>query len=333
MKKKILLIATGGTIASANSEEGLKPLFSSQQLIDSLPEISDICDVDNFQLFSLDSTNISRDHWLAISQCIQERYDQYDGFVITHGTDTMAYTAAALSYLIQDSPKPIVLTGSQRPINLSVTDAKMNLMDSFRYCCADGSCGVQIVFSGNVILGTRARKINTKSFQAFASINYPYLAVIQDDHIIQYIDQPRGRQPRFYQQMSDRVALIKLIPGITGEYLKYFLQRNDALVVESYGVGGLPMLEKYGFQDAIDYAVANGRTLVMSTQVQNEGSDMTIYQVGHHLKSQKSIIEAYDMTTEAVVTKLMWILAQTTEFRKIRKMFYQPVAQDILFRD
>jgi L-asparaginase len=284
-------------------------------------------------LFSLDSTNISRDHWLAIARTIEERYGQYDGFVITHGTDTMAYSAAALSYLIQNSPKPIVLTGSQRPINLSTTDAKMNLLDSFRYCCDDRSSGVSIVFSGNVILGTRARKINTKSFQAFASINYPYLAVIQDDHIIRYLDQPKSAQPQFSHQLSDRVALIKLIPGITGDYLRYFLERNDALVVESFGVGGLPMLEKYGFQQAIDYAVENGKTIVMSTQVQNEGSDMTVYQVGHHLKTQKSILEAYDMTTEAVVTKLMWILATTSDFKRIKKLFYKPIAQDILARD
>ncbi len=333
MKKKILLIATGGTIASANTEDGLKPLFSSQQLIDTLPELSEFCQVDNFQLFSLDSTNISRDHWLTIARTIEERYGQYDGFVITHGTDTMAYSAAALSYLIQNSPKPIVLTGSQRPINLSTTDAKMNLLDSFRYCCDDRSSGVSIVFSGNVILGTRARKINTKSFQAFASINYPYLAVIQDNHIIRYLDQPKSTQPQFSHQLSDRVALIKLIPGITGDYLKYFLERNDALVVESFGVGGLPMLEKYGFQQAIDYAVENGKTIVMSTQVQNEGSDMTVYQVGHHLKTQKSILEAYDMTTEAVVTKLMWILATTSDFKRIKKLFYKPIAQDILARD
>ncbi len=333
MKKRILLIATGGTIASANTEDGLKPLFSSQQLIDTLPELSEFCQVDNFQLFSLDSTNISRDHWLTIARTIEERYGQYDGFVITHGTDTMAYSAAALSYLIQNSPKPIVLTGSQRPINLSTTDAKMNLLDSFRYCCDDRSSGVSIVFSGNVILGTRARKINTKSFQAFASINYPYLAVIQDNHIIRYLDQPKSTQPQFSHQLSDRVALIKLIPGITGDYLKYFLERNDALVVESFGVGGLPMLEKYGFQQAIDYAVENGKTIVMSTQVQNEGSDMTVYQVGHHLKTQKSILEAYDMTTEAVVTKLMWILATTSDFKRIKKLFYKPIAQDILARD
>ncbi len=333
MKKRILLIATGGTIASANTEDGLKPLFSSQQLIDTLPELSEFCQVDNFQLFSLDSTNISRDHWLTIARTIEERYGQYDGFVITHGTDTMAYSAAALSYLIQNSPKPIVLTGSQRPINLSTTDAKMNLLDSFRYCCDERSSGVAIVFSGNVILGTRARKINTKSFQAFASINYPYLAVIQDNHIIRYLDQPKSTQPQFSHQLSDRVALIKLIPGITGDYLKYFLERNDALVVESFGVGGLPMLEKYGFQQAIDYAVENGKTIVMSTQVQNEGSDMTVYQVGHHLKTQKSILEAYDMTTEAVVTKLMWILATTSDFKRIKKLFYKPIAQDILARD
>lgn len=331
MKKRILLIATGGTIASQNTEEGLQPLFSSQQLMDYLPEVADICNVDNVQLFSLDSTNISAAHWLAMARCIEENYDKYDGFVITHGTDTMAYSAAALSYLVQNSSKPIILTGAQRPINLSTTDAKINLLDSFRYCVSDEASGVQIVFSGNVILGTRARKINTKSFQAFTSINYPYLAVVQDRHIINYIYQPIGEETKFYHELSDRVALFKLIPGVSGDYLRYFLENNDAVIVESFGVGGLPMLEKYHFQEAINWAIENGKTIVMCTQVQNEGSDMTVYQVGHQLKKHNSILEAYDMTTEAVVTKLMWILAQTTDPQQIRQLFYTPVSQDILY--
>ena len=128
-------------------------------------------------------------------------------------------------------------------------------------------------------------------------------------------------------------GLLKLIPGIDGDYLRYFLERNDAIIIESFGVGGLPMGERYHFGEAIEWGINQGKTIVMTTQVPNEGSDMTIYQVGHHLKQYDSVLEAYDMTTEAVVTKLMWILGQTREPAGIRRLFYTTVAQDILYNE
>ncbi len=172
LMKKILLIGTGGTIASDVTEDGLAPELTTEQLLSHLPAISGICDVDCVQLLNLDSTNMRPEHWLKMVRCIRESYDRYDGFVITHGTDTMAYTAAALSYLIQGSPKPIILTGAQKPIGFDSTDSKINLADAFR-CAASDLPGVSIVFNSHVILGTRARKTRTKSFQAFSSINYP----------------------------------------------------------------------------------------------------------------------------------------------------------------
>ena len=190
--KKILMIATGGTIASMKTEDGLAPQLTSQDILHYIPHLKEICEVDTLQLCNLDSTNISMQHWLMMAQTIEEKYEYYDGFVICHGTDTMAYTAAALSYLIQHSPKPIVLTGSQKPVNMEITDARSNLLDSFIYAASDNSCGVQIVFSGKVILGTRARKVRTKSFQAFTSINYPFLAVVQDERLVQYIHQVKA---------------------------------------------------------------------------------------------------------------------------------------------
>lgn len=164
--KKILLIGTGGTIASDVTEDGLAPELTTEQLLSHLPAISGICDVDCVQLLNLDSTNMRPEHWLKMVRCIRENYGRYDGFVITHGTDTMAYTAAALSYLIQGSPKPVVLTGAQKPIGFDSTDSKINLTDAFR-CAASDLPGVSIVFNSHVILGTRARKTRTKSFQAF----------------------------------------------------------------------------------------------------------------------------------------------------------------------
>ena len=157
-KKRVLLIATGGTIASKRSHHGLIPQITPEELVGYIPQVRDICEVDTIQLLNLDSTNVEPTHWKMMAHAIKEHYEDYDGFVIAHGTDTMAYTAAALSYLVQNSKKPIVITGAQKPIDLEITDAKSNLLDSFLYAADDASQGVQIVFDGNVIAGTRAKK-------------------------------------------------------------------------------------------------------------------------------------------------------------------------------
>lgn len=329
--KKILMIGTGGTIASKITSDGLEPQLTSEEILEYIPDISKICEVDTIQICNIDSTNMSPDIWIKLVNTVKDNYDKYDGFVICHGTDTMAYTAAALSYMIQNSVKPIVITGAQRPIHMEVTDSKTNLFDSFLYASCDSASGVQIVFNGKVILGTRARKTRSKSFQAFSSINYPYLAVIQEGHLIQYITQEKKNVPAFYNQLNAKVGLFKLIPGADADILAYMLEKNDAVIIESYGVGGIPLLPQYHYFDVIRYWTEKGKIIVMTTQVPNEGSDMTIYKVGHELKSQVSILEAYDMTTEAVVCKLMWILGQTGNPEEITKLFYTTVSNDILY--
>ena len=183
--KQILMIGTGGTIASGKTAEGLMPELTSEQLLAFVPAVSALCRVECLQLLSLDSTNLGPAHWLQIAGAIRARYDRYDGFVISHGTDTMAYTAAALSYLIQGTAKPIILTGAQKPISFDSTDSKVNLTDAFLCACSDTLHGVMIVFNGKVIQGTRACKTRSKSYEAFSSINYPYLAVLQDGCILQ----------------------------------------------------------------------------------------------------------------------------------------------------
>ena len=169
------------------------------------------------------------------------RFNKYDGFVIAHGTDTMAYTAAGLSYMIQNSSKPIVITGSQIPINMDITDAKTNLLDSFIYASDDKSQGVSIVFNGKVIAGTRAKKIRSKSYNAFDSIDFPALAVIQGGQIMRYIPMlPYEEEVAFYTNINPNVFLLKLIPGISPEMLTYIFSHYDAVIVESFGVGGIP---------------------------------------------------------------------------------------------
>ena len=326
--KKVLMLGTGGTIASEVTPSGLAPALTSAELLRCVPEISSLCSVTCEELFSIDSTNVTPAHWLTIARAIRARYEEYDGFVIAHGTDTMAYTAAALSYLVQGSPKPIVLTGAQKPIWFDGTDSKRNLTDAFFYACR-GCGGVQIVFNGKVILGTRARKTCSKSFQAFSSVNYPDLAVVQDDHLLQYMSCPVAEKPAFYDKLDDNVGLLKLIPGTKPELVEFMTQHYDGLIIESFGVGGLP---EYGnLYEILRAAVERGKIIVMTTQVPNEGSDLTVYHVGGHLKQTLRLLEAYDMTTEAAVAKLMWIMGQTHDFAEAEKLFYAPVARDILY--
>lgn len=326
--KRILLLGTGGTIACKRTDKGLKPVITSDEILSYVPDSQSYCEIHSIQLMNIDSTNIQPCHWLAVEKAIEENYGQYDGFVITHGTDTMAYTAAALSYLIQGSPKPIVLTGAQRPIGFDSTDSKTNLADAFR-CAAEDLPGVSIVFNSRVILGTRAKKTRSKSFQAFSSINHPELGVLRDGVLLRYIRQDCREAPVFYDRLDPRVALLKLVPGTGRDAADFLLERNDALIIESFGVGGLP--EAGGFYDCVRRWMEAGRVVVLTTQVENEGSDLGVYHVGYRLKSDLGVLEAYDMTTEAVVAKLMWILGQTRRREEVERLFYTPVARDILW--
>ena len=326
--KRVLWIGTGGTIASEAGEGGLAPELNSRELLARIPAVSRLCDVTCIQLMNLDSTNITPQHWLMMAGCIRDHYPDFDGFVLTHGTDTMAYTAAALSYLIQQSPKPIILTGGQKPIGFDSTDSKINLQDAFR-CATEDLPGVSIVFNNKVIPGTRAKKTRSKSFQAFSSINYPYLGVLRDGVLLRYIRPECAGGPIFYDRLDTKVALMKLTPGADHTYAEFLLERSDALIIESFGVGGLP--EEGGFYQCLSKWMERGRTVVLTTQVENEGSDLGVYHVGHRLKNDLGVLEAYDMTTEAVVATLMWILGLTRKREEVERLFYTPVAKDILW--
>lgn len=324
------MIATGGTIASKNSGAGLAPALTSRELLDCVPEIAQVCVADTVQPFNVDSTNVYFSHWLEIARIIRENYEKYDGFVVTHGTDTMAYTAAALSYLIQNSPKPIVLTGSQKSAYLRDTDARRNLADAFFYCVDDGASDVHIVFDGNVILGTRAKKTRTRSYNAFSSIDFPDIAVMRDGKPFYYIreDKPIGA-PVFYSVMNPNVFVLKMIPGISPDIFDYLAAHCDGLVIESFGSGGLPNYENDGFFLKLKEFIARGKTVVCTTQVEREGSALDKYEVGRKLLDCGNVLEARSMTLEAVVAKLMWVLAEACSEKDAERLFYTPVAHDI----
>lgn len=349
--KHILLIATGGTIASAEDGNGLSPALTGEELARSVPEIEGLCELDIVQPMNIDSTNMRPADWLRIAEVIRENYDAHDGFVILHGTDTMSYTAAALSYLIQDSPKPIVLTGSQQPMGNPFTDAKINLYQSLVYAVSDRSRDVSIVFGGYAIAGTRARKQRTMSFNAFNSINYPVLAYLRQDKIIcsgsaavsagpAECDCAGGGgaraadgaldEPRFYTELNSRVCALKLTPGLTPDIFRLLKPDYDAVILETFGMGGVPERGADGasYQEAIFDWVDSGRTVVMTTQVPEEGLDLGVYEVGRAYAEHPGILKGGDMTTEALVAKTMWALGQTRDADELQRLFYRPINHD-----
>lgn len=349
--KHILLIATGGTIASAEDGNGLSPALTGEELARSVPEIEGLCELDIVQPMNIDSTNMRPADWLRIAEVIRENYDTHDGFVVLHGTDTMSYTAAALSYLIQDSPKPIVLTGSQQPMGNPFTDAKINLYQSLVYAVSDRSRDVSIVFGGYAIAGTRARKQRTMSFNAFNSINYPVLAYLRQDKIIcsgsaavsagpaecDCAGDGAAREadgaldePRFYTELNSRVCALKLTPGLTPDIFRLLKPDYDAVILETFGMGGVPERGADGasYQEAIFDWVDSGRTVVMTTQVPEEGLDLGVYEVGRAYAEHPGILKGGDMTTEALVAKTMWALGQTRDADELQCLFYRPINHD-----
>lgn len=327
--KNILLIATGGTIASVNFKNGLVPELNVEEIIRYIPQIKQLCNLTAIQLFNLDSTNILPQNWIQIADVIQKNYKNYDGFLILHGTDTMAYTSAALSYLIQNSEKPIVLTGSQKPISYDISDAKINLLNSILYLIDEFSSEVNIVFDGKVIVGTRARKTKTKSFDAFSSIDFPYKAIIRDGKITHYIYDKINEPVKFYNKLNSKVFVLKLIPSLDGSIFDYLKLNYDAVVIESFGIGGIPNIKEMKFIDKIDEFVNLGKTIILTTQVPLEGSDFNVYEVGKLFKNNQNILEGKSMTLEAIVAKLMWIMQQDLKQNQ-NELFYKKINYDII---
>jgi L-asparaginase len=340
-KKRILLVATGGTIASKEEGNGLSPALSGEELTRYVPEMADLATLDVKQAMNIDSTNMRPSDWLRVAHTIMESYDDYDGFVVLHGTDTMAYTAAALSYLIQHSPKPIVLTGSQRPMASAFTDAKLNLYQSVLYATDDDARDVSIAFGGIVIAGTRARKQRTMSFNAFTSVNFPPLAYIRTDRIVRSApfaharkaEGPRGRtadRPVVYDKLDPRVFALKLTPGLDSRIFSALAPSYDAVILETFGIGGIPEQGETGpcFQDAIYSWVDSGRIAVMTTQVPEEGLDLGVYEVGRAYANHPGILRGADMTPEAIVAKTMWALGQTRDVAEVEHLFNCEINHD-----
>lgn len=315
--KRVLVIATGGTIASAEEGSGLTPALTGEQLVAAVPAVAQLADVAVLQVMNIDSTNMRPEGWLDIAAEIRRAWDGFDGFVVLHGTDTLAYTAAGLSYLVQGSYKPVVLTGSQLPMGQPGTDGVRNIADAVRVACDDAAAGVLVAFGGKVIAGTAARKVRTRDFVAFDSLNVPDLGAVGESGV-QWATGAReliapgagalSSPPRFFDALNPRVMALKVTPGMDGRVIDALRPLCDALVVEAFGLGGVP--EYAGVTDALLNWVDAGKTLVMTTQCPYEGADLSVYEVGRAFCNRPGVLMGGTATTEALLAKTMWALAQ-----------------------
>lgn len=321
MKKRILLLSTGGTIASQPSSDGLIPAIDSKSIFHLLGSLTEIYEVDTKDILHLDSSNIQPEEWQLIARSVYSAYPDYDGIVVTHGTDTMAYTSSMLSFMLQSIPVPVVITGSQLPLLHPLTDAMENLRCAFAMA-ATGIGGVFLAFDHKIILGTRAVKVRTTGFDAFESVNSPCAATVDAGGLkINYEILPKSNgECMLKDNLDNQVFLIKLTPGLNPHIFDMLLNMNyRGIVIEAFGAGGLHFIHR-DLISKLQNMADSGISVVVCSQCLYERSDFSIYQAGK-LALQKGVIQSYDMTTEAAVTKLMWCLGQTTDRAEIRRLF------------
>lgn len=305
--RKIALLATGGTIASVHSPDGLTPGVNAQELLALVPQLRDADKITCRDVFSLDSSNIQPEEWRVLAQAAFDALDDHDGVVITHGTDTMAYSAAALSFMLRNPKGPVVFTGSQLPMKHPFSDAPVNLNEAVEVA-RKAPPGVYVVFNHKIIRGARAVKLRTTSFDAFDSINASPVGTIDAEglHFRHDIWVPSGA-PELCDQIDPRVFLLKLMPGTAPEVFDWIISAGfKGVVVEAFGLGGLHYLRR-NLIDKLKLLSENGIYTVVTTQCMYEKTNFSIYEVGHGVLSDH-VFSGRDMTGEAAVAKLMWVL-------------------------
>ena len=327
MKKQILLLTTGGTIACTPGGEGLEPR-TSDILSRELNRLRSFYDITVKDIICLDSSNITPEEWQLIAGHIFAEKDRYDGIVISHGTDTMAYTASAVSFMLPGIDKCVVFTGSQLPLTDLLSDGPANLRTAFAMA-ASGVPGVFLAFDRKVMLGCRAVKVRASGFSAFESINARYAATVSNRGLVidpGAIPLATGA-PQLKQTLCREVFLLKLTPGLNPAVFDMLAAMGyKGIIIEAFGLGGVNVLHK-GLR-GIRRAVEDGISVVITTQCLYDSADLRVYQVGNKLL-ELGVIQGLDMTSEAAYTKLMWGLGQGLDQNGIAELFRRSLAGEV----
>lgn len=329
MSKKILLLSTGGTIASAPTEHGLAPAVDGRELLSRIAPSIQQYQLESEDVLNLDSSNIQPEEWQVIARRVYQRHLGYDGIVITHGTDTMAYTASALSFMLPQIPIPVVFTGSQLPLADPLSDAWENLRDAFAMA-ASGQPGIFLCFNRKVSLGCRAVKVRTTGFDAFESVNCPYAAKVDSRglRINPSVVRPAAGLCQLKDQLDCRVILIKLTPGFNPDIFDMLLGMDyRGIVIEAFGIGGLHFIHR-DLVSKLQKVTEAGISVVVCSQCLYEASDFSVYETGKRIL-EKGVIQGRDMTSVAAVTKLIWALGQTQDPGQVRALFETDLAGEI----
>lgn len=329
--KKILLLSTGGTIASVASDAGLVPKESGEELIKMLGKLP--YEIQVRDILQLDSSNIQPEEWKFIAENIYKYRNDYDGIVVSHGTDTMAYTASMLAFMLRNINIPVVLTGSQVPINVVLSDAHDNLRLAF---AAAASCppDIYLAFHNKVMLGCRSVKVRTTNFDAFESVNVPPIATVSSDGLVfnhaYHIERHEGNAS-LNTKIDSNVSLVKLFPGFDPKLLFAMVDSGcKGIVIEAYGLGGMNFIRR-NMVATIGRLIRQGIPVVASSQCLYERSDLTKYEVGREALLEGAI-SARDMTSESAITKLMWALGQGMNVDQVAKFFEQNVAGEVTLK-
>lgn len=326
--KKLIILSTGGTIACTQTKEGLIPTLSADDILTYMPEVKKLGRIDTKAILNLDSSNIQPEEWRLIAREIFDCLPDYDGIVVLHGTDTMAYTSSMLSFMLRDVNKPIVITGSQLPIGHRLTDARLNLRDAL-VTAASGIAGVLVVFNHRIMLGCRVAKVRTTSRNAFESINRSPVGMVKLGHVrINDSPQPSAGKPELDDEIEPNVLLLKLIPGTRPEVFDDIARLGyRGVVIEGFGLGGLHCLRR-NLLGGIRKLLGENVAVLLTSQCRYEPSDPSVYETGR-LALELGILQAYDMTSECAVTKLMWVLAHANTQDEIQRMMYMSFCGEI----
>ena len=327
MKKKILLLTTGGTIASMPGGEGLEP-HRSDVMERELEQLRTYYDISVRDVMCLDSSNIRPEEWQLIAREVFENRIGYDGIVISHGTDTMAYTASAVTYMLPNIDLPVVFTGSQLPLADVLSDGPDNLRTAFAMA-ASGKKGIFLAFDRKVMLGCRAVKVRASGFSAFESVNARYAGIVSNLGLVLDPDvlPKTSGEAQLKTDISRDVFLLKLTPGLNPAVFDMLAAMGyKGIVIEAFGLGGMNVLNR-GLR-GITRCVEDGVSVVVTTQCLYDSSDLRVYQVGNKLLDL-GVIQGRDMTSEAAMTKLMWAIGQGCDPEQIRTLFSKSLAGEV----